>query len=361
MIIEELRLQHFRNFTQLSIQPHPRLNLIYGQNGSGKTNLLEAIYHLSTGKSFRNKLAKQIIQHEQARFSIKARLKGASLPYELRIDRDAEGAHYQLNQTPAQTIDLIYQLPLRLIYPDSFSFLTGAPSFRRQLLNWGVFHVEHQFWAYWKQLQRVLKQRTAALKLARRNEVIAWDKQLCELSECLLPLYQRYLEDFTPLFEQLCQQFLPKQALSLHFQPGWLLQEGLQAQLQAYYPKDQQRARTHVGPHRADLKIRSGKHAAKEVLSRGQQKLLVTALLLAQGLLLKQLRQQNCIYLLDDLAAELDEANLAKVCRVLEEIDAQIFITAPDRKLCETLFSKQHYLLFHVEQLTRSEIEILEA
>lgn len=361
MILKHLKIHQFRNFLALSLRPHPRINLIYGENGSGKTNLLEAIHHLSTGKSFRTTLSSRVIHHGAEACQIHGLIQKDFLSLSVGIERHRhEPSKLYLNQAPSHAAELVSHFPLRLINPDSFNFLVGGPAFRRQLLNWGVFHVEPSFWLLWRQTQRILKQRNALLKKGQRKELKGWDEQLVNHANQLVPLYKQYFSVFEPIFNELIKQFLPKFTFKLSYHPGWDEKIPLIDLLESNYPKDQAQARTHAGPHRADIKIRCNKHLAKEFLSRGQQKLLVCALILAQGMVLKEHHSLNCTYLLDDLAAELDPINLKRVCDLLNTMEAQVFITSSDNKLTESLFSANQISMFHVEQLCSSKIPDLE-
>lgn len=353
MKLTQLKLTHFRNLSELHLLPHPRINLIFGPNGSGKTNLLEAIYHLGTGKSFRSTLSNRIIQQGEDNCQVYGVVEKSGFPLAIGIQRhrQAPTSLYLNHQTATNSGELAATFPLRLINPDSFNLLIGGPKYRRHLLNWGVFHVEHPFWNVWRQTNRVLKQRNAALKSRNRKQVCIWDNQLSLLAEQLLGMNQRYFALFEPLFQEIAQQFLPQLPISLKYYPGWDTDTPLTELLEASYPKDQAKGRTQVGPHRADLRIKVKAVAAQDILSRGQQKLVVCALILTQGILLKRHLGKECAYLLDDLAAELDETNLKRVCCLLDEINAQVFLTAVDNKLTEHLFSPEIVKLFHVEQL----------
>ncbi len=352
MMLTQLKISHFRNFEALHYTPEPRINLIYGPNGAGKTNLLEAIYHLGTGKSFRTTLSSRAIQYGAETCHIHGIIQqkqGFSLTIGIQRHR-TQTTNLYVNQQAVSASHLAATLSLRLINPDSFHLLNGGPKHRRQLLNWGVFHVEPLFWETWRQTNRIIKQRNAALKKGQRAQVRTWDTQLDLQAQQLLQMYQAYYHYFEPLFYEVLGLFLPNMPVTLKYYPGWNTQTPLLALLEANYAKDQAFARTHIGPHRADLRIRIKTVPAKDVLSRGQQKLVVCALLLAQGILLKRHLDIQCIYLLDDLASELDEANLKRICQLLEEIDAQVFVTAVDNRLADALFPNKTIKLFHVEQ-----------
>ncbi|MBI5448190.1 MAG: DNA replication/repair protein RecF [Gammaproteobacteria bacterium] len=358
MHLTQLKLLSYRNFKTLSFIPHPRVNLIVGPNGSGKTNLLEAIYHLGTGKSFRSTLSNRIIQQGAETTHIYGVVEKPGFPFSIGVQRQRNSPTVLVlnQQNVANAGSLASLFPLRLINPDSFNLLIGGPKYRRHLLNWGTFHVEHQFWETWKLTTRILKQRNAALKKGAKTLIKSWDKQLEHYALALLTMNQHYYCLFEPIFLQLIKEFLPKiQNLSLRYFPGWDIAQPLSEILEVNYPKDQQRGRTHAGPHRADLKIKVANIPAKDILSRGQQKLVACALLLAQGILLKQHLGIHCAYLLDDLAAELDQSNLKRVCNLLYDIEAQLFISSLEQNaVFHTLFPPNAMKVFHVEHFHES-------
>ncbi|OGT16389.1 MAG: hypothetical protein A3B69_05620 [Gammaproteobacteria bacterium RIFCSPHIGHO2_02_FULL_38_33] len=352
MTLRQLKIFQFRNFNELTYRPHPYINFIVGPNGSGKTNLLEAIYHLGTGKSFRTTLTTRIIQSDKEACQIHGLIEKGKFSFNISIQRErTRPTQLQLNQLVLpHAAELISAFPLRLMNPDSFNLLIGGPKYRRQLLNWGTFHVEHTFLTLWRSTKRIIKQRNLALKKNDKAHVNAWNQQLILCADQLVINYRHYFQLFEPVFQEIVKRFLPQMEISLKYYPGWDTGKTLMSLLEENYLKDQRHNRTHAGPHRADLRIRVKGIPAKDILSRGQQKLLICALLLSQGILLKKDQNLSCAYLLDDLASELDENNFKRICELLETTNAQIFVTSVDETLKKRLFKEKPSGLFHVEQ-----------
>jgi DNA replication and repair protein RecF len=175
-----------------------------------------------------------------------------------------------------------------------------------------------------------LKHRNALLRRGRilPQEMAVWEHELALWGEQMDSLRRAWFSDFLPVFEETLKVLLPLPGLSLHYARGWDKDRTLATVLHDSRPTDQQMGFTQQGPQRADLRIRINKQPAVEVLSRGQQKLVVSALKLAQGRFLERTAQRHCIYLIDDLPAELDEQNRYQFCGLLEDMQCQAFITS---------------------------------
>jgi DNA replication and repair protein RecF len=163
----------------------------------------------------------------------------------------------------------------------------------------------------------------------------------------------RYFEDFEPLFHRLVPRLSPDlRGVELRYQRGWDKTLSLQEALESCAKTDREQGFTHVGPQRADVRVFFEGHAASEILSRGQQKLVVCALKLAQGQLMSQRKGRSCLYLVDDLPAELDKQHCRRVAEILMEIDTQVYITCIDTKELVSAWPEEwlaHSAMFHVE------------
>lgn len=354
MSLSRLKSANFRNLIDLSLEPAEQFNLIYGQNGSGKSSILEAIYFLSLGRSFRSHLASRIINYEQSKLSIFGLVNqpsGAQISLGIEKTRSGKIRTKVANETATSVAELAKILPLQLINPDSYQLLSAGPRQRRQFLDWGVFHVEQSFFPLWQRFQRILKQRNSALQQQSvPDQIKIWDIEFIETAKELSQLRERYVDQLKPVVMELLQDLIELNDLSITYYPGWNVERGLEDILNSCLNRDLMLGYTQFGPQRADVLIKINNIPAEDVLSRGEQKLLVCALQLAQGLLLWKLADKRCIYLLDDIAAELDNNRRQKIMDVLKTLQAQVFVTAVDKDIFSDLIQQVPHKLFHVKQ-----------
>ncbi|WP_111415267.1 DNA replication/repair protein RecF [Billgrantia lactosivorans] len=355
MLIDRLAFSGLRNLGTLDFTPAPGINLIVGRNGSGKTSLLEGLHILGMGRSFRTRQLKHAITHDADEMTLFARLCGEpALPVGVRRARDAAELEIRMaGERVSRLARLIEALPLQLVNPDAFRLLEGSPAGRREFLDWGVFHVKHDFYDAWRRAKRALKHRNALLRHGRMdaNGLAAWEQELAVWGERVDALRREWMASFVPVFEETLGGLLDLPELSLRYSRGWDKQRPLREVLEGNRATDQLMGFTQHGPQRADLRIRLGRRAAVEVLSRGQQKLVVSALKLAQGRLLERMTGHGCLYLVDDLPAELDAEHRRVFCRLLESMRCQAFITGVEHDaLVGPWQSHTPLAVFHVKQ-----------
>jgi len=348
--ITRLSLQSVRNLAECHINPDPRFNIIEGVNASGKTSFLEAIYLISQVKSFRTHRINHIIQHKKEALQVVARyLDHNQYPHLIGLSRNRSTTKIHLNKRPVNLSSKLAALvPAQVITPESHRLLEDGPKFRRQFIDWGVFHVEHGFLQTWKDYHRILRQRNAALRQKQPIQQIRnWTSPLVEITQKFHHARVKYLHALTPIVKSYTEQLIGE-AVLLEYLPGWPKDQSFIDALESSYEQDCQFRHTRVGPHRADLSMTSHGIAVQIGLSRGQQKLLVCALRLAQIQYLQRLSQQSCIILVDDLPAELDKAHRDRLMSLLDDTGAQIFVTATDSSLLN-VNPKTSKKVFHVE------------
>lgn len=363
MQLERLHIEKFRNFSSSQLEFAPQVNLICGANGSGKTSLLEAIYCLGFGRSFRTHQIKQVVQDDQDAFTLFAKLVAPVVGSDecdthkigYRRFRNGEAQIKVDGEIERRFAALARLIPVQLITPESVELITGGPKLRRQFLDWGLFHVEQSFYPMWTSYVRLLKQRNALLRQGQhqRQDGVYWDQQLAVAGEQVAEARVAYVESLNGLLNDYCRLFLPQYDFKFKLNHGWArdehsLLDGLQARLET----DRKQGFTSSGPHKAEWQIRVDGVDARERLSRGQLKLLVSALRLVQSQDYKLKRGQSCIVLVDDLPAELDVENQHKMCRALQQSGSQVFITAIDENKIKSHFSDTETQLFHVEHGT---------
>ncbi|MCG3843452.1 DNA replication and repair protein RecF [Psychrobacter sp. Ps1] len=387
-MIERLQISHLRNLTQISLEP-AACNIIIGANGSGKTSLLEAIFLLSRGKSFRHHQPKRYIQHHQNNTTVHAKLNDSRT---LAIQKQADATTIlRLNQTTVYNQSILTeQLPTLLIDPSSMDMLEQGSASRRQLLDWLVFHMKQGFHPQWMAYQRLLKQRNSLLKSTRHltqvqfAELKSWDKGLSNHAALIHHYREQVFTEWQPYFAKSIVQLLPSYAeqLSLSYNAGYDTSVALDVQLNERLEQDLQLGYTRIGNHRADIhvhwrsdestndltidastKLPTLKEQAANVLSRGEKKLLITALRLSQlPLLLNDGERSDSlnddlssratpVVLLDDITAELDNRAIGILLSTLAKLPCQVFMTSLKDDilpLVNELWSQPN--VFHVKQ-----------
>lgn len=352
MKLTRLHIQRVRNLNQVQITPSPQLNFLVGANASGKTSFLESIYLLSRGRSFRTVNIRAVIQHAAPSLQLHAEVHNESgqRGVSLGLERSPRQTHIRINrETVRQASKLAHYLPVQVITPEAYRLLEEGPQQRRKFLDWGLFHVEPGFFPAWQNYHRILKQRNAALRRQHADsDVRAWDAQLLQQADILTRMRQRYVDSLSPWLEQYSQALLDE-VPGFRYREGWRSGQTLDEVLQAGLAGDRERGHTRAGPHRADLAITTGTSRVQDVYSRGQQKLLVCVLRLAQVRHLASATGTESVILVDDLPAELDAAHRQSLFEVLEDSGAQLFITATDATLLPQQ-TRAQVRTFHVEQ-----------
>ncbi|MDC9719195.1 MAG: DNA replication/repair protein RecF [Gammaproteobacteria bacterium] len=355
MSIQQLSIQRLRNLSQLDIQFGSGINLLYGLNASGKTSILESIHMLALGRSFRSlKLASVVAQNHTDCLLFAKVQNPQGVAVSLGMNRRLDGDHsIRLNGEKLSSIaELASLLPIQLIDPNTAGLIEAGPSVRRQYLDWGVYHHNASFFGLWKQAQRLLKQRNSALKCGTMNATVraSFDPGLVEVAEQLNTLRAAYLKLLEPVFFELLAGLVDLPDLKLGYYSGWSANRHYADVLEETLERDLQLGYTQRGPQRADIKLTLHGVNAVERLSRGQQKLVVVALKLAQGKLLSEAKGRKCIFLVDDLAAELDWPHRKEICQQLVNLDTQVFVTSvgPD-ELTDCWPQEVEVSMFHVK------------
>jgi DNA replication and repair protein RecF len=355
MSLSRISVTGVRNLQPVTLHPSPRINILYGDNGSGKTSLLEAIHILGMARSFRSARLNPIITHEHTSCTVFGQVEfGTEQASALGISRERSGdVRIRINgESVRSAAELADTLPLQLINPDSFRLLEGAPKLRRQFLDWGVFHVEPRFLQAWQRLQQALRQRNSWLRHGTLDAAsqAAWSRELTAASEEIDGYRRAYIQALKPVFERTLASLLQLEGFQLSYYRGWDKERSLDDVLAASIERDRVMGHTQAGPQRADLRLRVGSHNAAETLSRGQQKLVVCALRIAQGHLVSDSKRGQCVYLVDDLPSELDDQHRFALCRLLEQLNCQVFITCVDSNVLRVGWRDDTPVsMFHVE------------
>ena len=375
--LAELTVDDLRCIEHAELQLHPGHNLIWGGNGSGKTSLLESIFLLGRGRSFRTRNSERLIRHGRDRLVVFGRTgvgddpengvqrgespggragfespRGAlgtpgspSQALGVQVSR-ADGTIARIRGATARSLtELTQAFPVQVIDPGVHKLVEEGGHRRRRWMDWAVFHVEHQFGDWWLRYTRILKQRNAALR-TQPAQVSAWDAELARVGELIADSRRRFVESLLPYWRE---SVLALSGLEpeLHYFKGWAQDVSLAEALVASRARDESKRLTHPGPHRADVIVRMNGRPAREVLSRGQQKLVAVAMTLAQLNLLQEATRTTPTLLLDDPSAELDGDHLRRFIEQVMRLRSQLVLTSLHSE--SQLFGTPDHV-FHVEQ-----------
>lgn len=328
MPLRRVQVTDFRCLQTVSLDLDPHFTLISGPNASGKTSLLEAIYVLGRGRSFRTRRLEHLIRQGTERFVVFGEVESPDRQIPLGVEGSATGIRARISGAPAASLsELALALPVQVIDPEVHALIEEGPNRRRRFLDWGVFHVKQSFIGDWQRYRQALKQRNAALKAGQPPAAVsAWDGDLLRYGELLTEARSHYVALLTVHAQAIGRSLLGME-LELRYRAGWAKDLGLAQALQQSRAHDQASGSTQVGPHRAELAILLNGLPVKDRISRGQQKLLAAALLIAQLKLFPESAPLRPSLLLDDPAAELDDERLAGLIREVSNHSVQLIVT----------------------------------
>ncbi|MDO6427638.1 DNA replication/repair protein RecF [Thalassotalea sp. 1_MG-2023] len=352
MSIKDLNAYQFRNLVDGKISLHSEFNFILGDNGSGKSSLLESIYYLSHGKSFRTTNVSNLVRNESQRFVLSAKtfndqMLGIeySLSGEKRIKIDGE------RQTKLS--ELAKNLAVQVVTPESFKLFIGGPRERRKFIDLGLFHVKHSFPEVWRQFNKTLKQRNACLKQRLSEQQLQyWTEQFCQLSETIAELRSGYIKELSIEVTNWLSVLLPEinDSIKLQYLQGWHSKKELFDVLTQNKDKELERGFSLYGAHKFDVRFQFNTLSLEQRLSRGQQKLFLLALTFAQTKLIEKVKRVKPILLIDDIGAELDISSRTAMSVANQLLNCQSIITAIDKSAVEPLVPKnKNYKMFHVK------------
>ncbi|TXR54726.1 DNA replication/repair protein RecF [Reinekea thalattae] len=351
MSLRTLSIRGVRNLNDNEINLSQGVNVFFGDNGAGKTSVLESVHLLAMNRSFQQSRTRTAVSLNADLAILSAELCDGD---QLLVKRSSDGkSSVALNGKAVTSVSsLVTKLPTQLIHSGSFKLLEGSPSDRRKYLDWGVFHTSSDFMAVWQHFQKCLKNRNSLLRSGKidRSQMAVWEQGFIESAVKIDQMRQRYLAEFSPVFKQILQQLVELDDVDISYYRGWDKTKDFSAVLEAQRHRDLKLGYSQSGPQRADLKVKVSNLNAVDVLSRGQQKLVVCALKIAQSRLLQSKVTQPSIFLVDDLPSELDERHIHKLCLLLEEIGCQVFMTAIEPDTFKNIWLKPDQIdMFHVE------------
>jgi DNA replication and repair protein RecF len=362
-VLSRVKIDRFRNLDSVDITPSATFNFLFGNNGSGKTSLLEALHCVSVGRSFRTQKIFPLVSSGHSNFTVFLGLdKTPSSGVGLSKSKSGKTELHLLSVAQDNWKDVAERLPVQLINSDSFTILDGSAKPRRRLLDWAMFHVEHSSLDLLRTYNRALKQRNSLIKtlslsnLSYAETVLRpWNRELADAGDSINLRREEIVVKLSDVLNDFLSRLLPDMPFTLVYKPGWDVNNtSLLTQINNSIERDIKSGTTTVGPHRADIMIYTDNVLAKETLSRGQSKMFVCSLKLALGKLVRDRYNKFGtdylpIFLLDDLPSELDSKNQSLVLDELADLGVQCFITSVDKPKLAKEKLKQEARMFHVE------------
>jgi len=345
-IVNQIWLQDFRCFENLELFFSEGLNWIHGDNGSGKTSILEAVYWCSRARSFRTSQTKTLIRKDQpqalVRLSFNEQILGSAISR-----KEAPIFRYQ-SEPIKRTSELSRILSTQFLGPQSHKLVEPDPDARRYWLDWSLFHVKQRYLVDYQTVKRALQQRNIALKQRQaRNLIYAFNPIIVESALLVESARTDFVQALTEHLDLIAAEFKLPFRLGLQYRSALPAdKDSYQLLLNQHLAADLDRGFTWHSPFRSKLLVTADGQLATQTLSRGQQKLAAFIMLLAQQRLLNQQGETPTILLVDDLHAELDQSNRLLLANYLNSSGQQVLVTStelPDSNM-------QSQALFHVKQ-----------
>ena len=359
MYLKKISLFNYKNFSEVNFDFDNKINCFVGKNGIGKTNVLDAIFHLSYGKSYFNPLAVQNIKHGEEFFVIEGEFEKKERS-EIVICSLKKGQKKILKRNGKQYdkfSEHIGFIPLVIISPADRDLIVEGSETRRKFIDTVISQLDSNYLNQLIQYQKTLSQRNALLKYFALNQVFETDtlsiynQQLDELGKIIFEKRKVFLADFVPIFNKHHQTITGSAETVQLVYESQLFEKDLLQLLQESINKDRVLQYTSAGIHKDDLSFEIDHYPIKKFGSQGQQKSFLIALKLAQFEFVKKNSGENPILLFDDIFDKLDETRVGKIIEMVNNSDfGQLFIsdTHPERTEAKIKSTHQSYKIFNL-------------
>ena len=340
MYIKELKVKNFRNYKDLAIEFDKRVNLITGQNAQGKTNMIEALYMSSMGRSFRTNHDNEMIRfgEESAYIKVLAEKEYVSTKVEVLLSKAIKKAIKKDGCSVRKTADLLENIIIVIFSPDDLRIVKDEPEKRRRFIDRELSQIKPAYYDAFMKYRRALNERNSYLKSddIKESMLDIWDEGLIRYGALVMKYRNEFIEDISHLSSKIHSRITNgKEALSLVYQPNInyaestdIQEELIERELIAARERDIRTGTTTKGPHKDDFSFIIDNINVRNYGSQGQQRTSALSLKLAELDLIKRETGENAILLLDDVMSELDEERREYLIRALSE--NQIFITTTD-------------------------------
>lgn len=344
MILRAIRVRGFRNIENERVELSPGVNLLYGKNAEGKTNLLEAIYYFARGKSFRGAKDAELCRFGDGFFEIEAAFLGGGREQSLLYKYTGKEKIRKKNGAPVDTAaDMIGHLRAVLFHPEHLLLVKGSPALRREFLNVAIAQTEPSYLRIYGSYQKILEERNSLLKFmkggfpAEEAELAVWSERLAAAAAEVAAARYRYVRLLAPFATEIQKEISEgRESLSLSYlsevdeEDIGKMKEKYRALLTSDLHREVAAGFTVFGPHHDDIGIVIGGHPAREFASQGQQRSVTLALKLAEGEVSRKMTGEYPIFLFDDVMSELDGGRRRFLLSSLR--DRQIIVTACDER-----------------------------
>lgn len=327
MYIENINIENFRCISNTEFNLSKDLNILYGLNGSGKTSILEAIHIISTGRSFLTSKIDSAISLQKDSFTIACKFFRKNQNNQIGIRKNKTGYDIKVNQAPLFKLSaLARNICLLNFHSTSIFLIEGEPQFRRRYIDWWLFHTDLNFIEEWSRYHRLLKQRNAALR-SDISSLKMWNYSLAESGEKINQSRKSAIDLLTNEIYSIFSEYDFSSKIVLKYHSGWSKEDSLLTAIERAQQRDIQHGFTSVGIHRSDIQISKHGKDVKELFSRGQKKFLSLLMLISIASAYKKFFNEVPIFMLDDLAAELDQEFRHEIINKIISFGGQVILT----------------------------------
>jgi len=332
MYIEALELKNYRNYKALEIQFNQQINIIYGDNAQGKTNLIEAIYLCATSKSHRLSFDKELIKigEKESHIHLKFKKKGISENIHIQLNKNSK-KKIAFNQIALKKISHLFGIIHVIIFsPEDLGLIKNGPKERRRFIDFELSQLNSLYMYHLSHYYKVLKQRNKLLRKEINKEEIkllldTWDNELIKHGFKVIELREEFIQALAPILQKK-HAYLSgkKEIITIKYEKNTTIKD-YKKNLEKKRKHDLIKGSTSVGPHRDDINFKINKIDVKKYGSQGQQRTAALALKLSEIELVKEKIEDTPILLLDDVLSELDIKRQQFLIKNIENI--QTFIT----------------------------------
>jgi DNA replication and repair protein RecF len=342
-----LRIRTFRNIESAALDPSPTFNVLIGQNGQGKTNILEAIHLLATLKSFRGQTNRELIQHGEDQAVISGAFQRGAVRRNVRLRIAKNGKKVFLNDKPVRQLSQFFGAINTVAFsPEDVSILRDSPGNRRLFLDRAIFNAVPSFASESSEYDDALKNRNALLKDERPDESLlrTFSEQMARYGSRIIFRREEFVRDFQDGFRKAFAEIFGSEIpIEIVYRPNHreeavradkldegAIAEEMREELKSARRRDERRGFTTVGPHRDDFDVLLDGQPMKPYASQGQHRAFVLAFKISEMRSLREMIGSYPVLLLDDVSSELDPEKNRRLFDFLAEIDGQVFITTTD-------------------------------